>query len=210
MAIKAQSARLQAESTRAAAKVITAITAANPPVVSSTAHGYANGAIVYIDGVVGMTELNGRAFVVANQATNTFELKGINATTYTAYASGGSAYLITLGDVAEVTGVSGFDGEAGEIDVTNLRSTAKEYLVGLQDFGNVNLDVTLNNTDTGQALLRTIKASAAAKVFALTLSDAKVSSFVALVKSFTFDASADQAVTGQVKLRVTGEPSWFA
>lgn len=210
MAIKAQSARLQAESTRAAAKTITAITAANPPVVSSTAHGYTNGQVVYIDGVVGMVELNGRAFVVANSAANTFELKGVNGTGYTAYASGGSAYLITLTDVAEVSSVSGFDGEAGEIDVTNLRSTAKEYLVGLQDFGNVSLDLMLNNTDTGQALLRTIKASASAKVFALTLSDARVSSFVALVKSFTFDASADQAVTGQVKLRVTGEPSWFA
>ncbi|CAB4153273.1 Phage tail tube protein 3 [uncultured Caudovirales phage] len=210
MAIKAQSARLQAESTRAAAKTITAITLANPPVVSSATHGFTAGQIVYIENIAGMVELNGRAFVVANPAAGTFELKGINATGYTAYTSGGSASLITLTDIAEVTSVSGFDGEASEIDTTNLRSTAKEYLVGLQDFGNVSLNVLLNNGDAGQTLLRTIKGSASAKVFSLTLSDAKVSAFVGLVKQFSFDASADAAVTGQVSIRVTGEPSWFA
>jgi hypothetical protein len=210
MAIKAQSARLQAESTRAAAKTITAITAANPPVVSSATHGFTAGQIVYIDGIAGMVELNGRSFVVANPAAGTFELKGINASAYTAYTSGGSAYLITITDIAEVTSVSGFDGQASEIDTTNLRSTAKEYLVGLQDFGNVSLNVLMNNGDAGQTLLRTIKGSASAKVFSLTLSDAKVSAFVGLVKQFSFDASADAAVTGQVSIRVTGEPSWFA
>ncbi len=54
-------------------KTITAITQANPGVVTSTAHGYANGDIVIIETVVGMTEVNGGIFIVANQAANTFE-----------------------------------------------------------------------------------------------------------------------------------------
>jgi hypothetical protein len=79
-----------------AIKTITGVTAADPAVVTSTAHGLSNGDEVYVSGVVGMTQLNGRSFLIANVATNTFELKGLNgvdvdASAYTAYSSGGTA-----------------------------------------------------------------------------------------------------------------------
>lgn len=77
-------------------RTITGITQANPGVVTSAAHGFANGDIVYISGVVGMTELNGLEFVIANVAANTFELKGINTTSYTAYSSGGTANRVSV------------------------------------------------------------------------------------------------------------------
>ena len=79
---------------------ITAATAANPVVVTAGSHGYANGDEVFIDGVVGMTQLNGRRFVVANQAANTFELTdqvtggNIDGINYTAYASAGTVASI--------------------------------------------------------------------------------------------------------------------
>lgn len=73
-------------------RTITGATAANPVVITSAAHGFANGATVYIDSIVGMSEINGRTFTVANQATNTFELSGEDGTGHTAYASGGYAY----------------------------------------------------------------------------------------------------------------------
>lgn len=81
-------------------KVITAVTKANPAVVTSAGHGFANGDWVKIFDVVGMTELNGRTFKVANVAANTFELTNpltganISSTLYTAYASGGVAARI--------------------------------------------------------------------------------------------------------------------
>jgi hypothetical protein len=77
-----------------AAKTITGITKANPAVVTSNAHGYANGDRVIIDGVVGMTEVNNREYIVANVAANTFELQGINSSGWTAYTSGGTASKI--------------------------------------------------------------------------------------------------------------------
>lgn len=79
------------------AKNITGITKANPAVVTSNSHGFSNGNDVYIEGVVGMTEVNGRWFRVANVATNTFELTdqidgtNINSSSYTTYTSGGTA-----------------------------------------------------------------------------------------------------------------------
>lgn len=82
-----------------AAKTITGATAANPVVITSNAHGYSNGDDVEVSGVVGMTQLNGRRFRVANKAANTFELTdmhgaNINGTAYTAYTSGGSAFRV--------------------------------------------------------------------------------------------------------------------
>jgi hypothetical protein len=210
MAIKSQNTRLRVASAAGSAKTITGISKANPGVVTSTAHGLANGDIVVITGVVGMTELNGRAFVVANQAANSFELKGVDTTNYTTWASGGVATPQTMIDVGEVNTVSGFDGAASEIDTTHLRSTAKEFLVGLQDFGNLTLGMNLI-TDAGQARLRALKAAASIGTFAITLSDGTVAALQALVKSFTLDVGGpDDKVTSQCQLRITGEPAWFA
>ena len=77
-------------------KTITAITKANPGVVTSASHGFANGDTVVISGVVGMTQVNGKRFKVASVATNTFALQDIdgnnvNTTSYTTYTSGGVA-----------------------------------------------------------------------------------------------------------------------
>lgn len=81
--------------TKAAAKVITGISKANPAVVTSAAHGYANGEIVYISTVIGMTEINKKSFTVQNVAANTFELKDYDSSTNTAYTSGGTAEKFT-------------------------------------------------------------------------------------------------------------------
>ena len=220
MAIKAQGALLKVETARASAKLVTNITAANPPVLTSASHGYSDGDIVYVSGVVGMTELNGRAFIVDDTTSvspttpNSFELKGIDASAYTAFddqsPETASSYKCTMSAIAEVSSVAGFDGTAPEIDVTHLRSVAKEYLLGLQDFGNVTLNIFLKDGDTGQTKLRTLKSSGNAAVFTITLSDNTVACFVGRVSQMTFSAERDGAVSGQVTIRVTGEPAWFA
>ena len=78
------------------AKTITDVTQANPGVVTSASHGYSDGDEIYIDSIGGMTELNGRNYIVANATTNTFTLQDlfgndIDTSGFTAYTSGGSA-----------------------------------------------------------------------------------------------------------------------
>ena len=78
------------------AKTITAITKANPGVVTSASHGFSNGDEIFVDSVGGMTEVNGRNYRVANSSTNTFTLTdlfgvAINTTNFTTYTSGGTA-----------------------------------------------------------------------------------------------------------------------
>jgi len=77
---------------------ITAVTKANPAVVTAASHGLNNGDRVFIKSVAGMTEINNLEFTVANKTTNTFELSGINSSAFTTYASGG-----TVGKIVEVT-----------------------------------------------------------------------------------------------------------
>jgi len=78
------------------AVTITGATAANPVVVTATAHGYSDNDEVSIADVVGMTELNVRRYIIANKTTNTFELTdqvtGVNVdgSAFTAYTSGGT------------------------------------------------------------------------------------------------------------------------
>jgi hypothetical protein len=95
-------------------KTITGATAANPVVLTINAHGYSNGDDIEVSGVVGMTQLNGRRFRVANKAANTVELTdqhgtNIDGTAYTAYASGGSANrvytLTTTYQESDLTGL---------------------------------------------------------------------------------------------------------
>lgn len=73
---------------------ITGITQANPGVVS-VVNSYTNGDRVYITGVVGMTQVNGRYFTVAGRTAGNFQLADefgtlVNTSTYTAWSSGGT------------------------------------------------------------------------------------------------------------------------
>jgi hypothetical protein len=75
---------------------ISGATQANPVVITATGHSYDNGDEISITGVVGMTELNNKRYLVANKTTNTFEITdvdgtNINGTGFTAYTSGGVA-----------------------------------------------------------------------------------------------------------------------
>ena len=73
---------------------ITGISQADPGVVDSVGHGLSNGDEVFLESVVGMIEVNGRSFVVANVGANDFELNDNDGNTvdtsgFTAYSSGG-------------------------------------------------------------------------------------------------------------------------
>ena len=112
-------------------KSITNITKANPGVVTSNNHGYANGTGVTITGVNGMTQLNGRLFRVKNKTTNTFQLwedqapgqpnpdpnhalgtLQVNTTGYGTYTSGGTL----MSWVEEITNAGGA-GPGSNLDV---------------------------------------------------------------------------------------------
>lgn len=210
---KAQQAFLSVSTAEAAADTITAITGASPGVVTAASHGISDNAIVRIASVLGMLEVNNRAFVIDNPATNTFELKGEDTSVHTAYASGGQAFAQTMSEVGYCRVIGpGFDGEAADVDVSHLRSLEKEYLIGLGDSGNMALQLWLPSTaDTGQARLRALKRSGAAAAFSITLASGQIAAFMGSVKSFSFEPLAvDGAFGGNCNIKLRAAPSWFA
>jgi hypothetical protein len=76
---------------------ITGATAADPVVITTSAsHGLSDGESVYITGVAGMTQLNGRTFNITSLTATTFSIQNsagadVDGSAYTAYTSGGTA-----------------------------------------------------------------------------------------------------------------------
>lgn len=86
-----------------AAVNITAVSLANPCVVTAIAHGLATGDLFYIDGIAGTIQLNRRFFRAVVLTADTVELEeesgaNVDSTGYTAWSSGGTVrkvYTIT-------------------------------------------------------------------------------------------------------------------
>lgn len=83
--------------------VVSGISQANPGVLTlPSGHGLVNGSQVYLAGIVGMSELNGRYFTVGAVGATTAELQDTDTSALTAYVSGGSAQLV-LGELWDWT-----------------------------------------------------------------------------------------------------------
>ena len=101
----------------AATKTITDATNATPIVITSNAHGYSNGNVIFQTAVGGNTAANG-FFKVANKTNNTYELTNLDGTNVPGnadYTSGGTAQVFSAG--ASV--VSDVDGHVTRIYVDN-------------------------------------------------------------------------------------------
>ena len=105
-----------------------------------------------------------------------------------------------------VISFTGFDGEAGDIDITNLSSTAKEKLSGLKDFGNFSFEWHPDYNASGQDLVRAASGTGVAKAFKLTLPDDTTIEFLGSVKNAdSINGAVDSALTGSVSIAVSGD-----
>ena len=206
--ISAQGSTLSVSTGTGAAKTITAITVGNPAIVTSTAHGLANGDVVTLAGIVGtMSSLNGSSRVISNKTTDTFALLDANTTGLT-YTSGGTATPVTFTKINGVVSYSGLDGAPSELDSTDLDSTAMEYISGLVDEGKFGFEVKTINTDAGQLALRAARASGAVKSIKLLFPDAVVATFNVIVKTFPVAGGVNAILKRSVDTKITGPVVW--
>ena len=75
-------------------KTITGISKANPGSVTAVAHGFTTGDKIYIESVVGMTQVNSLPFTIIVTDADHFTI-GVDTTGYTTYSSGGTAKKYT-------------------------------------------------------------------------------------------------------------------
>jgi hypothetical protein len=68
---------------------VTGATRANPVVITAVANGRSSNDVLRLSAIGGMVEISDLYFTIANPTTDTFELSGIDGTTYTEYTEGG-------------------------------------------------------------------------------------------------------------------------
>ncbi len=195
------------------ARNITAITKANPGVITSNAHGLMDGQVVTIAAVGGMTEING-TYYVAGATTNTFTLVSldgvpVNSTSFTTYTSGGTATPLAYLPVSEARTINAADAQTPEIDVTTLLSTSREYLLGLQDAGEFSFEMNYVPFDPAIVELRQAKADALKRAFYIEFPEGSVYAFQGFVKAVPFQTDYQSAMSGSCTLKVTGATVWM-
>jgi len=206
----AQNSVVRVHTAVGSSKTITAISKADPCEVTAT-HDFAVGDIVVLDSIVGMTELNGRAFVVKTISTTvSFTLAGVDSTDYTTYVSGGTAIEQTMTAIGNIKDFSIDPDASAEIDVTNLASTRKEYIVGLAGSWVMSCAMDIDADDTGQLELSTAQNDGLVRTFTVTLGQSgDIFAGRGYVKSFSASGSPDSVVGGTLSIRGTGQPTWF-
>ena len=126
------------------AKTISAVTKANPAVMTSNGHGFATGDTIWLATLsstgsgssTNMSTLNGAAYLVGTVSANTFELKStsganINTTNYKTYsANSGTAIKCLVKDCSIVITANGHGLQATTTDTGDTRPTTI-YLTGV-------------------------------------------------------------------------------
>jgi len=207
-AISSQGTRLfmqQLSAAAAVAKEITAITQANPAKVTSAAHGFVAGQVVALDEIEGMTELNGTFGIVGSPTANDFVLYGVDSTGFEAFTGGGTASAIVMLETVEHKSYSGFDGQASELDKTTMVSTAKEKLLGLQDFGGMSVEMQRVDDEPFQIEANKAKADGEPRWFRLVKKNGFVKVWQGLVRSFSDVGGVDAVNTASLAVTIDGE-----
>jgi hypothetical protein len=130
------------------AKTVASITKANPGVATSADHGFTDGQIVFIE-AKGVYQLTDRPIRVANSTANTFELEGVNTTSFETFTSC-TAKLVTLGTaVTTAVSISSQGGNIPFIDTTTIHENTRSQIPGLPDASSFSWDHIWDATDPG-------------------------------------------------------------
>lgn len=199
------------QSALAAAKTITGITKASPGVVTSTSHGYSNGDIVFLS-ISGMYQLNDKAVRVAGVTTDTFQLEGVDTTSFDTFSSG-TAEKVTLGtSITTATNITSSGGNFELIDSTTIHGNAKTQLPGLPEATNFAMDHVWDVSDAGLLAMKTASDNQAKRVFKFTFgSGGQVMLFAGYVAAALLPGgSAQQLVTTPTVITMNGTPTYYS
>ncbi len=198
------------ESAKASDLTVTGITNASPGVATSVAHGLSNGEYVAMD-VEGMHQLDGKVVRVANVATDTFELEGVDTTNFDTFSSG-IANEITLGTtVGTVRGLSASGGEFDFIDTTTIHDAVAKQIPGIASAAVYTLENIWDVSDAGLIAMNSASDNKAQKCFRFTFSDGQIMVFCGYVgASLLPTGSAQDVVTTPTTMTAYGTPTYYS
>ena len=119
---------------------------------------------------------------------------------------GASPQVLTA--IGQVISIAGPSGTTGEIDVTNLSSSAKEFIPSLPDNGDVTLEIVFDHATTANqhASLWTDFAAQTTGYYQIALTDSPQTklSFSAFPNAYPISIGVDDKIGASVGLRITG------
>lgn len=153
---------------------ISAITQANPGVVTSAGHGLVNGEYVVFEITNGMRQIHDKVYRVANKTVDTFQIEdvsggtGVDTTNFDAFVAG-VCNKITYGTsitTATTMNVSGGDFEM--LDATTIHQAQRTVVPGLPSETKFEFDNIWDPTDAGQVAMKSASEAQAKRAFKLT------------------------------------------
>jgi len=194
--------RLEVQSTIDSVKTVTAITKANPAVVSCASHGYANGDIVILTDVEGMVEVNNLVARVANQASGTFELAGVNSTNFGTFVSGEVAEITAFTTVTQATGVDFGAGSAEEIDMTTLIDSTRRVEDGILSLPQITVNLLADPPAAAQAAIETAAYAKTVLAFRATTKGGRIRLWAGTPSTIGESVSVNSPITGSFTINV--------
>lgn len=130
--------------------------------------------------------------------------------------------------ITKLTNPTPPSGSADEIEITDLDSTAKEYLQGLIDYGEATFDINYDPADTSHQALEADLAAGTTSEWLIGFSDGTTAAptvtassfatpatsrswvlFSGFVKGFQKQSGTNTKMTATLTVRVTGSPTYF-
>lgn len=190
---------VKVESTLDSAKTVTAITKADPGVVTSAAHGLANGDVVLFAVSAGMVELDGQAVRIANVATDTFELESLDTSDYSTFTAGTCQEVSAWHTLSNAQQITMPDGTPNKIDITALIDKTRQYAYGLPDAPDGSISGIYDPANAGVQAVKTATKANGDLVFRVEWAGGQYTIFNALVSGGSgFDLAQNNAATAKI------------
>lgn len=116
----------------------------------------------------------------------------------------GAGSPLTYTKINEVNSFSGPGGSVSVIDVTDLSSDAKEKLAGMNDNGQLSIEINFIPDNTQHVALRTAKEDGTTESFQLVFTDDTIWTFSAIVTGFAVSGAVDGVVKASATLEISG------
>lgn len=198
--------RVEVQKTVAAAKTITAISLANPGVATSTAHALADGTVGFLDAVAGMVNLDGQAIRIDAPAANTFELQGVETTTYPAFTAGTFVPVTVWSTLSRSSSYNIGGGAAEKIKTTVLLDEIEQQANGLLAAQTVSFNINHETVDEeALQLIATAAINQAYLVFRITFKDGAQRIFRGQPSMPGEDVGQGALATGTLEVTVKGQ-----
>lgn len=205
----ATNVKLELQSTLgAASNAATILTKANPGVVTINTHGFSDGDYLICSSIDGMVELDGQMVRVANSTTNTFELEGLDTTTFTTLVASSTTFreITAFTTLSNSTNLTMPDGQPAKLDATRLISIRKEYLYGLPDAPDGSINTLYDPQITAVAKVKAATLANTALGMRVTWSNGYKTIWNAYVSGGQgFEASQNAIVTANIAFTPIGQ-----